>query len=129
MKFARIVFAVASIWGLLLIAPLYFLFNRIGMRDPPPITHPAFYYGFAGLAVVWQLTFLLIASDPIRFRPIMIPAVLEKLAYSVPVILLVAQKRTNFHELLFAAIDLILGVFFLLAFLRTATFIPSQRLE
>src|SRR5215469_783988 len=106
MKFAKFVFTVAGIWGLFLITPLYSLFDRIGLQDPPAITHPAFYYGFAGLALVWQLSFLLIASNPIRFRPIMMPAILEKLVYSIPVIILVAQKRTNPNDLLFAAIDL-----------------------
>ena len=119
MKFAKIIFTIAGIWGLLLITPLYFLFDRIGAQDPPPITHPAFYYGFAGVGLVWQIAFLIIARDPIRFRPFMIPAILEKLVYSIPVIILVQQKRTNPNDLLFAAIDLTLGALFLAAFLRT----------
>jgi hypothetical protein len=123
MKFAKIVFWVAGIWGFLMITPLYFLFDMIGKQDPPPITHPAFYYGFAGLALVWQLTFILIARDPIRLRPIMTPAILEKLVWSVPVILLVSQKRMRSSDLLFAAIDLSLGALFLIAYLRT----PSQQ--
>jgi hypothetical protein len=123
MKFARIVFWVAGVWGFLIITPLYFLFDMIGKQDPPPITHPAFYYGFAGLALVWQLTFILIARDPIRLRPIMIPAMLEKLVWSVPVILLVAQRRMRSSDLLFASIDLSIGALFLIAYLRT----PSQQ--
>jgi hypothetical protein len=125
MKFSKIVFWVAGIWGFLIITPLYFLFDRIGKQDPPPITHPAFYYGFAGLALVWQLTFILIARDPIRLRPIMIPSILEKLLWSVPVILLVSQKRMRSSDLLFAAIDLSLGALFLIAYLRT----PSQQVS
>jgi hypothetical protein len=125
MKFARIVFWVAGVWGLLIITPLYFLFDLIGKQDPPPITHPAFYYGFAGLALVWQLTFILIARDPIRLRPIMIPAMLEKLVWSVPVILLVAQRRMRSSDLLFAFIDLSLCALFLIAYLRT----PSQQVS
>lgn len=119
MKFAKIVFWVAAIWGLLIITPLYFMFNLIGEKDPPPITHPAFFYGFVGVALVWQIAFAFIARDPARFRPLMIPAILEKLVYSIPVIVLVAQKRTNPNDLLFAAIDLTLGIFFVLAYLRT----------
>jgi len=120
MKFAKIVFWVAGTWGFLIITPLYFLFDTIGKQDPPPITHPAFYYGFAGLALVWQLTFILIARDPIRLRPIMIPAILEKLVWSVPVILLVSQERMRSSDLLFAAIDLSLGALFLIAYVRTS---------
>jgi hypothetical protein len=118
-KFAKIVFWVAAIWGFLIITPLYFIFNLIGEKDPPPITHPAFFYGFVGVALVWQIAFAFIARDPVRFRPLMIPAILEKLVYSIPVIVLVAQKRTNPNDLLFAAIDLTLGIFFVLAYLRT----------
>lgn len=125
MKFAKIVFWIAAIWGFLFISPLYFMFNLIGEKDPPPITHPAFFFGFVGVALVWQIAFAFIARDPMRFRPLMIPAVLEKLVYSVPVIILVAEKRTNPNDLLFAAIDLILGVFFVFAYLRT----PSSALK
>lgn len=125
MKFAKIVFWVAAIWGFLIITPLYFMFNLIGEKDPPPITHPAFFYGFVGVALVWQIAFAFIARDPVRFRPLMIPAILEKLVYSIPVIALVAQKRTNPNDLLFATFDLTLGIFFVLAYLRT----PRSSLE
>lgn len=121
MKFARIVFWVAAIWGLLIISPLYFLFDLIGKLDPPPITHPGFFYGFVGLALVWQITFIFIAQDPIRFRPIMILAVLEKLVFSIPVIILVIQNRMRRSDLAFAAIDLFLGLLFVFAYLRTST--------
>jgi hypothetical protein len=118
-KFAKIVFWVAAIWGFLFITPLYFMFNLIGEKDPPPITHPAFFYGFVGVALVWQIAFAFIARDPIRFRPMMIPAILEKLVYSIPVIVLVLQKRMNPADLMFSATDLILGALFLAAYLRT----------
>ena len=55
MKFAKIVFWVAGIWGLLVITPLYFMFALIGRNDPPPITHPGFFYGFVGVALAWQV--------------------------------------------------------------------------
>src|SRR5262245_63460257 len=49
MKFARIVFLVAGIYGLLVVAPQYFLEAKIGRDTPPPITHPEFFYGFVGV--------------------------------------------------------------------------------
>ena len=48
MKFAKVVFTIAGILGLIEITPLYFMFSLIGLQDPPPITHPAFFYGFVG---------------------------------------------------------------------------------
>ena len=119
MKFAKIVFWTAGICGLFIVTPLYFMFNLIGQRDPPPITHPGFYYGFAGVALVWQIAFMIIARDPVRFRPLMIPAILEKLVYSLPVIVLVLQKRTNPADLLFSFIDLTFAILFAIAYLRT----------
>jgi hypothetical protein len=119
MKFAKIVFRIAGIWGFLIVAPLYFIFDLIGKNDPPPITHPAFYYGFAGIALVWQFAFLIIAGDPVRFRPLMIAAIAEKLAYSVPLLILISQKRTSPNDLVFAGIDLLLCVLFLWAYVRT----------
>ena len=126
MKFAKIVFWIAAIWGFLIITPLYFMFDLIGKNDPPPITHPGFFYGFIGVALVWELAFIFIARDPIRFRPIMIPAILEKLVYSIPVIILVLQKRMHPADLVFGAIDLTLAVLFLIAFLRTPRSLNSQ---
>lgn len=50
MKFAKIVFYVAFAWGILILAPLYFMFDTIGRQDPPAITRPGFYYGFLSRA-------------------------------------------------------------------------------
>ena len=64
MKFARIVFWIAGAFGVLILAPLYFMFDLVGRQDPPPITHPEFYYGFVGVTLVWQLVYMLIATNP-----------------------------------------------------------------
>ena len=79
MRFARVVFAspASGIWGLLTVTPLYFLFDTVGREYPPPVTHPDFYYGFVGVTRAWQIAFLLIATDPTRFRPLMIAAIIE----------------------------------------------------
>jgi hypothetical protein len=119
MKFAKVVFWVAGIWGLVVIAPLYFMFDLIGKQDPPAITHPGFYYGFVGCALAWQIAFLIIGTNPVRLRPMMIPSVVEKFTFGVAVVALVMQGRTNQRDLVFAATDLTLGVLFVVAFLVT----------
>jgi hypothetical protein len=120
MKFARIVFWGAGIWGLLTLAPLYFIFEMIGRNDPPAITHPLFYYGFAGVALAWQFAFFLIGKDPARFRLMMIPSVLEKLSFGIPAIVLYAQRRLTGSDMALGCIDLFFGALFLLAFRSTA---------
>jgi hypothetical protein len=119
MKFAKVVYWVAGIWGLLLITPLYFMFDVIGKQDPPAITHPGFYYGFVGLALAWQIAFLVIARDPIRLRPMMIPSMVEKFTYGIAVVALVSHGRTNPRDLVFAGTDLLLGVLFVVAHVKT----------
>jgi len=125
MRFAKIVFRIAGIWGLLVITPLYFLFGVISRTDPPPITHPGFFYGFVGAALSWQIAFFYISSDPARYRPLMIPSVLEKATYGVAVFLLVMQGRMHASDLVFAGTDLLLGMLFVMAYLKT----PSRVAE
>jgi hypothetical protein len=119
MKFAKVVYWVAGIWGVLVITPLYFMFDLIGRNDPPAITHPGFYYGFAGLALAWQIAFLAIARDPVRLRPMMIPSMVEKFSYGIAVLTLVMQRRMHKSDLVFAGTDLLLGVLFVAAYVGT----------
>src|SRR6266403_4134028 len=119
MKFAKVVFWVAGVWGLVVVTPLYFLFDLIGKNDPPAITHPGFYYGFVGCALAWQIAFLIIGANPVRLRPMMIPSVVEKFTFGVAVVALVMEGRTNQRDLVFAGTDLTLGVLFVAAFLVT----------
>jgi hypothetical protein len=119
MKFTKIVFWIAGIWGVLVLTPLYFMFNLIGQKDPPPITHPAFFYGFIGAGLAWQIAFFVIATDPARYRSLIIPSILEKFSYGVAVVILVMQGRMHSNDLLFGGIDLTLGVLFIVAFFKT----------
>ncbi|HKM82036.1 MAG TPA: hypothetical protein VJY15_13870 [Candidatus Acidoferrum sp.] len=119
MKFAKVVFWVAGIWGVVVLAPLFFMFDLIGRKDPPAITHPGFFYGFAAVGLAWQIAFLFIARDPIRFRPLMIPSMVEKFGYGITVVVLVLQAKMHASDLAFAGTDLFLGVLFVVAYLRT----------
>jgi hypothetical protein len=119
MRFAKVVFWCAGAWGFLVLTPLYFTFDFIGRRTPPAITHPDFYYGFVGLGLAWQLAFFLIATDPARFRLMMIPSALEKFSYSGAVIVLHLQGRLSASQLPFGGTDLLLGLLFLAAFFKT----------
>ena len=121
MKFAKAVFLVAGVLGLIELTPLYFMFDAIGRQDPPAITHPGFYYGFVGVALAWQVAFIVISRDPVRFRPIMIPAAIEKLIYAVTFLALYLQSRIHPSDLVFGVVDLLFGVLFLTAFFKTAS--------
>jgi hypothetical protein len=119
MRFARWVFLIAGGSGLLIVLPLYFLEAQIGRDQPPPITHPEYYYGFAGVVAAWQVTFLVIGSDPVRYRLAMLPAILEKASYVIAVAVLAAQGRVPQPIIGAAAMDATLGVLFIVAFFKT----------
>lgn len=117
-RFASRVYTIAGVYGLIVMLPQYFLEDRIGRDNPPPITHPEYFYGFIGIVVVWQLAFLVIGREPARYRALMPITVLEKLVFAVPAALLFAQRRVSAPTLFFAGIDIVLGVLFFLSWRR-----------
>ena len=102
--------------GLVVITPQFFLEDYVGTAFPPPITHPEHFYGFVAVGFVWQLMFLLIASDPIRYRPAMIIAVLEKVGFGVPCVALYLLGRVPPLVLLAALFDLGLAAAFIVSY-------------
>jgi hypothetical protein len=120
MRFARWIFGIAGVYGVVSIAPLYFMEQAIGRQDPPPITHPMFFYGFVGVTLAWQLFFFAIAREPARLRPAMPFAALEKLSFGVGAMVLYRQGRLDHGDLYFGGIDLVLAVLFILCWLRLA---------
>jgi len=119
MKFARMVFLVAGIYGLIVLLPAYFLEEQVGRDYPPPITHPEYYYGFIGVAVAFQFVFLVLSRDPVRYRPMMIPSVLEKASFGIPAVVLCLQQRIPTLTLGLAMVDALLGVLFVMAYIKT----------
>jgi hypothetical protein len=113
---ARRVFFWAGIYGLLALFPQYFLEGKLARDYPPALTHPEYFYGFIGVGVAWQLAFLVISRDPVRLRPVMIPAVVEKFSFAISTFVLFAVSRVPFSIAAFALIDTVLGILFLISF-------------
>jgi hypothetical protein len=126
MIFAHRVFLVAGILGTLTIFPLYFLEGQIARVQPPAITHPEYFYGFIGVGLAWQVAFIVISRDPVRYRPLMIPAVLEKAMFGFGCLALAAMGRLPMQLLGFALFDLTLGVLFVISYVKTAPEIRSS---
>lgn len=118
-RFARWVFGIAGVYGVLCLAPQYLLEKQISRDQPPAITHPEYFYGFVGVALAWQVAFLIIARDPVRYRPLMIAAVLEKISFGLAAVVLFTQQRLPTVVLPFALIDLLLATMFAWSFVLT----------
>lgn len=116
-KFSKWIFIIAGIYGIAVLLPQYFLEDKLGRDFPPPLTHPEHFYGFIGVALAWQFVFLVIATDVPRYRPLMLPAILEKLSFGIAAPVLYAKGRVAMPVVGFGIVDLVLGTLFVAAFL------------
>ena len=119
MRFARYTFLIAGIYGLLVLVPQYFV--EFAGEGAPLITLPKFYYGFLGVAIAFQLVFIIISIDPQKYRPLILPALVEKFSFAIAVFALVFTGRTTGPIVVGAAIDLLLGILFALSWIKLAT--------
>ena len=119
MKFARYTFAAAGTIGILVLLPMYFLLEKTGTDNPPPVTHPEFYYGFVGVALAFQIVFLIIAGDPVKYRPLMIASIVEKFIFVIPTFYLYSQGRVAGSIVGGAILDLLWGILFIASYLRS----------
>lgn len=118
MRFARWVFTIAGVLGVLLIAPLFFLEDLMaGPRGP--ISHPDFFYGFVGVTLAWQLVYLVIGRNPAPYRPIMLLGALGKLIFAGSCWTLYAQGRAPIEVAYMASPDILLAALFVVAWAKT----------
>jgi hypothetical protein len=119
MNLPKIIFIVAGLYGVVTLIPHFFLEDRIGVTDPPAITHPEYFYGFLGVALAWQVLFFVIAFNPRRYRSVMPVAFLEKLGFGAAAVILFIGHRVQTQILVFGLVDLLLGALFLYAYAVT----------
>jgi hypothetical protein len=119
MRFAKIIFRVAGIYGLLVLSPMYFMEAKIGRDTPPAITHPEYFYGFLGVGLAWQVLFLALSADPVRYRAMILPSVLEKISFGTAVIVLFSQLRVALSTLAIGLVDWIFVFLFVAAYFKT----------
>ncbi|MCW8926350.1 MAG: hypothetical protein OQJ84_08845 [Xanthomonadales bacterium] len=123
MNFAKRVFFWSGVYGIVVLLPMYFLEEKIGHDFPPATNHPEQYYAFLGVALAWQFAFLLVAGDPLRYRPLMIPAIAEKLLAAGAVIWLYLNLRIDGTTLAPFLVDVLLGGLFIISYIKTAKYV------
>ncbi len=121
MKFAKYLFLLAGISGIVLLFPLYFIETG---TEATAISHPAFYYGFIGVALAFQVLFIIISFDLYKYRMAIIPCIIEKFSFAVPVIILYFQNSVPNTILGAGIMDLVLGILFAIVFLAK----PQRRI-
>ncbi len=119
MQFARWTFYIAGALGIVVCLVMYFSESMVNRDQPPAITHPEYYYGFAGVVLAWQIAFLIIGSDPRRFRPLMPAAMVEKFSFVIAIGVLFYLERVAAIMVAAASFDLLLGILFVISYLKT----------
>ncbi|HQZ94754.1 MAG TPA: hypothetical protein PLP21_00475 [Pyrinomonadaceae bacterium] len=119
MKFAKYTFLIAGIYGLVVLLPQYFLEQKIETDTPPAITHPEFFYGFIGVAIAFQLVFLIISRDPQRYRLFILPSIVEKFSFGIAAAALFATGRLDPQMFAAGMIDTVLGLLFIVSWFKT----------
>lgn len=117
MKFARYTFLIAGIYGLVVLVPQYFI---EASGSGPAIAMPEFYYGFIGVAVAFQLVFIIISTDPQKYRLMILPSIVEKFSFGIAVAVLFATGKTSGQIVIGAALDVILGLLFIVSWFKLA---------
>jgi hypothetical protein len=111
-KFPQRMFRWAAIYGVIVLLPLYF--------TPLPPVGAEVLLGFTGLALVFQGVFWTIGGDPVKYRALMPYAIAEKLVFGLPALALFARGYPVPPPVAgFAAIDVLLGLGFFLAWRKT----------
>ena len=122
---ARRLFLAAGIYGMVVLVPMFFLQHLIGAYDPPPITHAEFYYGFVSTAFAWQIVYLMMSRDPLRLRPMLIPAIIGKAGFALSVYALFAHGQLAARNLVLPSIDLVLAALFAWAYVALRSYAPT----
>ena len=77
------------------------------------------------MTLAWQLAFWIIGSDPVRFRPLMIPAMVEKFGFVLALTVLYTQGRVGSSDVLPAVPDFMLGALFVAAYVWARRSTPA----
>ena len=113
MRLARWIFLIAAISGLLSTVPLAFAEKVMEVKQPE------FFYGFVFLNICWQISYFVISSNPVRYRPMMIPAFLAKGSGTVALTWLYLLGRVSGQWIAVGTLDGVVAVLFLVAFWAT----------
>jgi hypothetical protein len=127
MKLAKWTFRTAGVFGLIVMIPMLFVENLIEQIMPPAVNHPEFFYGFVVLNICWQILYLFLAKDPIRFRPMMIPAFLAKASAPVALIWLYLQRRISSQWITTSIMDGVFAILFLVSYWATRHETENER--
>jgi hypothetical protein len=113
-KWPTIIFKGAGVYGIIVM--LLLLVAPAKVLGEPTVVHPEYYFGFVMVGMVWQIAFLVVGSDPIRYRPMMIVCMCEKFFYITLLAFLILTDRAPTRMIPAVVLDGLLGCAFVYAY-------------
>ncbi len=116
-SFARWVFRVAGLYGITILAPMLLLESQMARGA----VHPVFFYAWVSAGLAWQILFIVLSMNPIRYRPMMLVCVLQKMTAVIAIPWLYGLGRVGGMWLGAAATDFVFAALFFSAYRATRT--------
>jgi hypothetical protein len=118
--FAKRVFQIAAAWGFFILTLGYgaYLLGIEGATidtDRPELVH-----GFFLATLAFQVVFLIISTDPVRYRLFMLASMFEKLPFTLASLLLYSNGQAPMTAAVLGLVDGLLGLLFAVAYFVTA---------
>jgi hypothetical protein len=111
-RFTARVLIGAALYGVVGSASLYF--------TAAPDPHRLLYFAFAGIALVFQGVFVVIARDPRHFAALLPLCVFEKISFAAPALAFYSQGQAPLSMGLGGAVDLLLAGLFAICWRKMA---------
>jgi hypothetical protein len=117
--FAKRVFQIAAFWGIFILTLGYSAY-LLGVEGATVNTdRPELVHGFFLVALAFQIVFFIIASDPLRYRMMMLAAMIEKFPFALATLALYSTGQAPPMAAVFGVIDGALGILFAIAYFLT----------
>jgi hypothetical protein len=123
-KLSRNIFRVSGVYGILILCPQLFR-EKAFTIDGIVMNHPEFFYGFFLVSLAFQIVFLIISTDPVKYRPVMLACFIEKGGYFISCMFLFLHGRIAPVMLIASAPDALMLSLFIYSFFVTSKFTNS----
>jgi hypothetical protein len=114
-RISRNIFRISGVYGILILAPQLFRersFDTAGIH----LSHPEFFYGFFLVSLAFQVLFIIISTDPLRYRSTMIACFIEKGGHFISCLWLFLHNRVSAEMFLVSSPDALMLCLFIYSY-------------
>ncbi len=118
-KISRNIFRLSGIYGLLILIPQLFRESSFATAGVS-LNHPEFFYGFFLVSLAFQVLFLIISTDPVKYRSVMLACFIEKGGHFTSCVLLFLNNRLATDMMIASSPDALMLCLFIYSYIITS---------